>query len=742
VDVWALTKRIVKGVLRRRKTLAVLIFLGASVTFVPISYLMGREAPRYRATAIVLLEVRPDRVPIFQEFSPFRPLPVQLAILKSRSLAEGVLDALPRTAYDDLTASQYHIDYLSLVRNGFARLRGYEPEVTNQRQRALTELQQARVRFESKGDGILEIAAEASRPQAAVDIVNTFIEVLLARTRTFNIDDARTSREFLEQQLADIKRNLAASEESLRTFTTAHGGVKVPERSKDTMAQLSQTEQTLAEIEANRLMLTARLQGLREKVETQKRAAPVATSGPAPAPRPASPDIQRLRSQLAQMETTLLDLRTKFTDQHPRIVLVKERIAEVQRQLGDAVKDTVASTTGTAAVPPAERVNFAEQLVALETANHTLLAQEEALRGQAEGLRKRLSGLSQSEIDYSRLGREVESNRNLYALLSDKLTAARIREQGEMKVVKIIDPPGQPLAAASGKRFLFLSAALGLAFVAGVGVPGAVEWYRRTVETEEDVEQTTGLPVLAVLPRIHSGRPRFLSTAETHRLKDVDGAFIFSEALRNLRVTIQLAFRPDPLRSLLVTSAFASEGKSTLVVNLGMAFGEAGSRVVLAETDFQRPTLHNALKVAASAPGLSEALETQGPVGGALVPVGDRMWMAPRGRSFQPEARGMLATNRLKVLVDEMTERADLVICDSSPVMLIPDNLFLASAVDGVILVARAGSTQCRDLARTKSLLEGVGARILGVVINEMPVSALRRHYSRYYRTYVRKEGK
>jgi tyrosine-protein kinase Etk/Wzc len=436
----------------------------------------------------------------------------------------------------------------------------------------------------------------------------------------------------------------------------------------------------------------------------------------------------------------LLDLRSKFTEQHPRVMVVKDRIAEVQRQLAEAVKETLTVTPAPGAVPPADRVNFAEQLIALETANHTLQAQEEALRKQADSLRQSLSGLSHSETEYSRLTREVESNRNLSALLSDKLTAARIREQGEMKVVKIIDPPGPPTATASSKRLKFLGAAVGLAFVFGLGVPAAVEWLNRTVETEEDVEDATGLPVLAALPRIPAQRPRFLTTAETHRLKQVDDAFMFSEALRNLRVTIQLAFRDSPLRRLLVTSPFPSEGKSTLVMNLGMAFGEAGYRVVLADTDFQRPTLHRIAKISPSAAGLSDALQADGGVADNLVPVADRIWLAPRGGSCQPQARGMLATNRLKALIDEMSDRSDLVLCDSSPVLLIPDNLFLAAAVDGVILVARAGVTQCRDLARTKTLLESAGARLVGVVINEMPSSALRRHYGRYYRTYVRRE--
>lgn len=731
----ALLKRVGLGVVRRRKRLVVLFAAAGGLLFVPAAYYFSKEPPRYRSSATLLLEARPSQVPVFQEYAPVRPLPVQLAILKSRSLAEAVLDALPKTALQDLVESPYHVDYVGRVMNAYKRLRGIPIEIPSPRRRALGELQQARMRFESRSDGIVEIVAEASKPQTAVEIASTYVDVLLSRTRSFNVDDTRTSREFLEQQLAEIKKTLKESDEALRAFTSAHGGMSVPERAKTTLAQLSQAEQDLGEVEANRRMIQARLTGLREKFEAQKHQAPPAAA-PAPRREPA-PEVQRHRALLAQLEGQLLDLRTRFTDEHPRVVVVRNRIAEVQRQLGDAVKDTTPVTP--AAVPVAERVDFAHQIVAMETALQTLLAQEEALRKQVSGLRQNLGGLSRGEAEYTRLVRDVESQRSLQSLLADKLTALRIREQGDMKVVKIIDPPSYPIGVVSEKRMKFLLAAVMLAMVTGAAVPAAVEWLHRTVENEEDVE-ALNLPVLAVLPRMRPGPPRFMPADELARRSKLDDGLIFSEALRNLRVTIQLMVRSGPVRTLMITSPMAAEGKSTLVVNLGLAFAEAGVRVVLADTDFQRPTLHRVLKVRPGS-GLVDALQRDRDVERALVPVNDTLWVAPRGEAMRPHTRGMLATNRLNELLGDMAGRADLVLCDSSPVLLIPDNLFLAAAVDGVILVARAGRTTCRELARAKELLDSIGARTLGVVINEMAIGKLRSHYKTYYSTYFKAEG-
>src|SRR2546426_8284275 len=100
-------------------------------------------------------------------------------------------------------------------------------------------------------------------------------------------------------------------------------------------------------------------------------------------------------------------------------------------------------------------------------------------------MRRNLQGLSRSELDYTRLTREAESSRTLYTMLADKLTAARIREQGEMKVVKVIDPPSFPTPLPNQKRLAFLALALALAVAAGAGIPGVLEWFHRRVETEE-----------------------------------------------------------------------------------------------------------------------------------------------------------------------------------------------------------------------------------------------------------------
>jgi tyrosine-protein kinase Etk/Wzc len=735
MELWQLIRRLSAGIVRRRKRLVVLTFTAAFLLLIPAAYYFSRERPRYGVSATILIEATPDRVPIFQEFSPVRPLPVQLAILYSRSLAEAVLENLKPASIDDLIQNPYYTDYLLHLTNAYRRLTGAPPEEKNTKERTLSELQNGRVRMQLRGPhGIVEITAEASKPAVASDIVSTYVETLLSRTRSFNVDDSRLSREFLEQQASEVRQRLGTSEEALRAYTVQQGGIRIPDQSQAAVTRLGQTESALAEVEANRKLIQTRLQAMRQKLEEEKRNPPPVASAPPPAEATPAP-ILRLREQLTKLEQTLLDLQVQYTEAHPRVVMVKNRIGDIQRQLGDELKGTAQVTPDPAVVPPSERADFAEQVLTLETAYHTVVAQEEALRKQAEGLRLSLGGLSRSELEFSRLVREVEANRNLFALLSDRLTAARIREQGEMRVVKVIDPPGRPRPTTGDRRMWFGAAALLLTGALALVVPGAVEWSRRPVETEADVERTTGLPVVGLIPRLRSGRPLFVSAEESdgvrHRARALRETMMFSETFRMLRVALELSGRGHRLKTVLVTSPFPGEGKSTVLVNLGLAFREAGRRVLLADTDFYRPTLHRLLQVPDGV-GLVDALQGRPEATPSLTPVGEGMWLAPRGASMPGRTRGLLATKRLQELIDALTERADLVLCDSSPVLVVPDTLFVASAVDGVLIVANSGKTACQDLARTKAVLESAGARVLGVVINEIPVSALKRYYRRY----------
>jgi succinoglycan biosynthesis transport protein ExoP len=730
MDTRTMIRQVALSLFARRKKWIVLTTLAALMLLLPGAYLLSKEPPRYRTTTMILIENKADRTPVFQEFSPYRPLPVQLAILQSRLLAASVVEALPKASVDDLIDNPYGHDYVGDVMDWLTRLRGEEPTTPTLQRRAVGELRDARVKFNSQSgnSGIVEIQAEASQPQIALDIANTYIGVLLARTRSFNVDDAKNTREYLSQQTAQVSESLARSEAVLRAFTMSRGGVQIPAKSTETAQRLSQVESTLAEVQANKNISQTRLGPLKTKLESM----PVAQAPAKPVTMPSSANAgnaPRLRAKLSSLEAQMVEAKSRYTDDHPRVRALAQQIADVQRELGDIVKDSTGSNLPSGTIPADDRAAFAEMVGALETSVVSLSAQENALKDQTAALRRDLSGLSKDELEYRRLASDVETNRKLSTLLSDKLGAARIREQGEMNVVKVIDPPGFPTTAPNQRRVEFIGLAVALALLIGLGAPATAEYFNRPIMGESDVKHLTGLPILSAVPEVQSQKALFRSgDAQTAQQEDY---LLFVDAFRRLRFELQMIGDDVPLRRILIASALPFEGKSTVVFNLGLAFGEVGKRVIIADADFHRPTLH---RIANAAPrkGFTDLLAGTTTLIDTITTITENVQLAPRGGALTAPARTGLGTERLTKILGDMSDEADYVLMDSSPILLIPDNLYMAAAADGIVLVVAVGHTRPRDLLRTKALLESAGTPIVGVVLNRTPLKHLNSYYKQY----------
>jgi polysaccharide biosynthesis transport protein len=195
--------------------------------------------------------------------------------------------------------------------------------------------------------------------------------------------------------------------------------------------------------------------------------------------------------------------------------------------------------------------------------------------------------------------------------------------------------------------------------------------------------------------------------------------------------------RPDrPLRTILVTSPSAGDGKTSTVVNLGAVFAQAGARVVLVSSDLRRPGLSQFF-----APGehaeLSSVLTGDQPLERALSPVAgvDGLWTIGT-RAVAANPTELLAGLRMRAVVAELTHRFDIVLIDSPPVLPVADAMILSGYVDGVLLVVAAGQTRRAELRRTKEKLAQAAAPLVGVLLNKATAQDQYGYYGNY-RPYV-----
>jgi polysaccharide biosynthesis transport protein len=303
-------------------------------------------------------------------------------------------------------------------------------------------------------------------------------------------------------------------------------------------------------------------------------------------------------------------------------------------------------------------------------------------------------------------------------------------QRGDAELIadaKVPDEPNSP----HPRRDAALGAFVGL--LLGLGVSVLREQLNDKIRSADEVERLTGLPLLAQLP--------FDDQAAEGVAVDKRPNSPFGEAMRSLRTSIQYQGVDSPVRVILVTSSLSGEGKSLVAANLAAAFAQADYRTLLVSADLRRPTVEGLFGELDPSVGLIGVIS--GLVRGKNAPTSDG-----RGNGYGPESieeatvealratpisgllllpsgptppnpAELLGSRRMATILNHLSMNADVVVIDSPPLLPVTDAAVLAAKCDGVVLVAGANETPRAALERAKTILDGTGARVLGVVFNK-----------------------
>jgi|Deesub1362A_J573_1020465.scaffolds.fasta_scaffold02932_7 non-specific protein-tyrosine kinase len=204
-----------------------------------------------------------------------------------------------------------------------------------------------------------------------------------------------------------------------------------------------------------------------------------------------------------------------------------------------------------------------------------------------------------------------------------------------------------------------------------------------------------------------------------------------SEAYRTLRTNLEFSSLDKPIRTMVVTSAGPEEGKSTTLANLAVTIAQGGKRVILADCDLRRPSQHKIFGVENGRGLTTMMVEEEALKDPPLQETGiENLWLLPSG-PIPPNPSELLGSRRMEEIIEALLDRADIVLFDAPPVIAVTDAAVLASKVDGVLMVINAGGTKREHAQRAKALLEKVNVRIIGAVLNNVPLDvSLHRYYA------------
>jgi polysaccharide biosynthesis transport protein len=343
------------------------------------------------------------------------------------------------------------------------------------------------------------------------------------------------------------------------------------------------------------------------------------------------------------------------------------------------------------------------------------------------------------------LQQEANTNREMFERLLQ--TQQQIQVSGPLlksniRITKYSTHPHTPVAPKRAQNIILSGL---LALIGSIGIVLFLDYINNKIETVEDIDRYLRLPALGVIPTVEStGKSRrLLGTGKNEKepapigetspiiLTQVESNSSIAESYRQLRTSLLLSSAGHPPRTLLFTSSQPAEGKTTSSVNTAISLSQTGSAVLLIDADLRRPRVHKIFTIRNNA-GLSNYLTGEADLGTLIQVVMPNLYVLPVG-PIPPNPAELLGSPKMKQAIDTLAANFDFLVIDSPPVSSFADGLILSSLVEGVIIVVKGGVTPREMAQRTKEHLQAIGAKILGIVINQIK---LQPHDYYYYSTY------
>lgn len=642
--------------------------------------------PLYRAS--VTLEVNPPTVEVMDEESrdgaatpsSWELIATQVALLESRSLAERAAQELNLANNPDFIEQ--------------------EGDASSRLQAAISKVHSGLTVEPPKEGRVISFNYVSESPQLAAQIANAIAEAFINTNLQRRYESSTYARNFLERQIARTRSDLERSERQLVAYAQSQGIINTstgedgsPSGDAASLqgASLIALNQALADATARRIAAEGAYRQARATGTTAE----------------VNESTQALRQSKAALEGEYQEKRAMMKPEHPEMVSLRSRINELERQIARETSNVASGRANSA---------LAEYRAAL-SAERALQARVAALKGDVLDLRGR-------SIQYTILQRDVDTNRALYDALLQRYKEIGVAGGIGTAPVSIVDRAQVPGTPYKPNPLLNILLGLGLGLVAGMLAAVGLEFLNDTIKTRADVRNKLGIACLGAIPK-RAGKEDFLGNLK-------DPASAISEAYSTVVASLRFSTERGVPKTILVTSARPSEGKSSSALALAQNFARRGQSVLLVDGDLRKP----AFKAASKNQGLTKLLTTEEPLSEHVASTQfDNLWLLPSG-PLPPNPADLLSTGRFRFLMREAAAQFDVVVIDAPPVIGLADSPLLASACNDVMFVVESGKTRTAAATEAIERLRAAGAHILGATLTKSTEEVSTYGYGYGYGTY------
>jgi polysaccharide biosynthesis transport protein len=582
----------------------------------------------------------------------------------------------------------------------------------------------------SPNSRIMEVRFRSADPQTAQNVVNTLMQTYQEHNFKARFESTMQASDWLSKQLVDLQMKVETSQEKLVRYQKEHEILGIDEKQNITTAKLDELNKALTAAESERMNKEAFYRLMESGDPDAIASSAGGLDGEGGGSQTASQLLEALRTRQADLKIQIADLSTQFGPAYPKLAQLNNQLKEIEVQLQSEMKKIASKVRG-------------QYMTALQ--------REGMLREALEKQKQAANKLNESAIEYSLLKRDLETNRQLYEGLLEKLKEAGISAGLKSSNFQIVNSARAPTAPVEPNVPRNLGFAFVLGLTSGVGLAFLLEGLDNTVRTTEQAQAISGLASLGMIP-LGSKTARELTPSKRLMLASSNEAVELithvrpqsqmAESYRALRTSLLLSHLGAPPKVIMVTSALPQEGKSTTSINCAVVLAQKGVRVLLIDCDLRRPSIHKTLGMGPRS-GLSNVLTGSTTLKQAITvaPTLPNLDVLPAGTP-PPNPAELLASTNMRDVLAELREKYDHIVLDTPPTLSVTDAVVLSPRADAIVLVIRSGSTTKQALRRSRDILMQVNARVSGVLLNAVDLSSpdyyyyyeYQGKYAQYYR--------
>ena len=507
---------------------------------------------------------------------------------------------------------------------------------------------------------VIIISFEDNVAKRAQEYVNALAEAYLKQSIETKTKQASKRIEFIDKQLQEITKNLKESQNRLADFKKRSNIVNLSSKTKAVIERASKIEGQLAEISLKKEVM----QALYNQVKSGYGIESISIVGMGNDAGSLLAMVQKLQDAVVKKKMLLQD----YTNAHPEVVKVTNEIMQLKRSI----------------------------LRSIRTMLKLIKEKEAFLKHELKKENKLIASLPKNEKILSNLKRRFLVNEKIYSYLLEKRSESAIIKASTISSNRIIDRAIEPQKPIKPNKKLALGLGAGIGFLLGIVLAYFKSMISDKIESKEDIERLTTVPVVANIPHIQKGADNVVVLKETKSL--------VAESFRTLRTNLQFMMKNSD-KIITVTSTIASEGKTTVAVNLAAIISIAGKRCVILNLDMRKPTLYKRFKLSNSK-GVSTYLAGKSLlyeiIQKSLYENLDVITSGP----IPPNPSELINSEEFKELIRRLKDIYDVIILDTPPIGLVSDARMVMNFSDINIYIVREGYSKKEFISGINKLKE------------------------------------